>query len=103
MPGYPIEVGLSGEAAVAVGLGWGVGRGWVGCRKAAGLLGAGGREVGVAPGAVMDGGPEGVEVLAEPYEARHLSRSGARLAVAAATPEVNLQVVLDARAAGVWV
>jgi siroheme synthase-like protein len=97
MTGYPIELNLSGKTAVVIGLGT------VGRRKAAGLLAAGARVVGIDPAA---GGADpqslaGIEIVAEPYRAEHLR--GARLAIAAAWPEVNRQVVADARAQGVWV
>ena len=93
MPGYPIELELGGKVAVVVGLGA------VGRRKASGLLAAGAIVVGIDPAAGIM--PEGVRVVAEPYEAAHLL--GAALAFAAATAEVNRRVVADARAAGVWV
>lgn len=95
MPGYPIELDLAGKVALVVGLGT------VGRRKAAGLLAAGARVVGVDPSADPGIIPAGVEVLAEPYRAEHLR--GASLAFAAATEEVNRLVVADARAAGLWV
>jgi precorrin-2 dehydrogenase / sirohydrochlorin ferrochelatase len=94
MPGYPIELDLRGRTALVVGLGA------VGSRKASGLLEAGARVVGVDP---SDGVavPEGVERRVEAYRAGHLD--GVSLAIAAASPGVNRQVVADARAAGVWV
>jgi precorrin-2 dehydrogenase / sirohydrochlorin ferrochelatase len=99
MPGYPIELDLRGRSVLVVGLGR------VGCRKAAGLLTAGARVVGVDPKAA-DGQhlatiPEGVDVRAEPYRAGHLR--GVCLAFAAGPPEVNRQVVADAARAGIWV
>ena len=94
MPGYSIELDLSGRTALVVGLG-AVGR-W----KATGLLAAGARVVGVDP-SPGDEVPPGVDVRAEPYRADHLD--GAALAFAAASPEVNARVVADAKAAGVWV
>ncbi len=95
MTGYPLELDLNGRTALVVGLGA------VGLRKASGLRAAGARVVGVDPAAVPARLPPEIEVLAEPYEAAHLR--GVSLAFAAATPEVNRLVVLDARAAGVWV
>lgn len=93
MPPYPIELDLSGRVALVVGLGA------VGRRKAAGLVEAGARVIGVDPRAGDP--PAGVEVRPEPYRAGHLE--GAGLAFASATPEVNRLVVADARRAGVWV
>ena len=93
MPPYPIELDLTGRSALVVGLGP------VGRRKAAGLVAAGARVVGVDPGPI--GAIEGVEVREESYDPAHLL--GMSLAFAAATPEVNRRVVLDARAAGIWV
>lgn len=94
MPGFPIELDLTGRTALVVGLGV------VGRRRLEGLRGAGARVLGVDPG--WEGqGPSGVEVRAEPYRAGHLQ--GVALAFATATPEVNRRVVADARAAGVWV
>jgi siroheme synthase-like protein len=97
MSGYPIELKLSGKTAVVIGLGT------VGRRRAAGLLEANARVIGIDPAA---GGLDfeslaGIEVIAEPYQAEHLR--GASLAIAAAWPEVNRQVVADARAVGIWV
>jgi len=95
MPGYPIELDLRGRTALVVGLGA------VGRRKAAGLLAAGARVVGVDPAAGDSGVPDGVDLRTEPYRADHLV--GASLAFAAGPPGVNERVVADARAAGVWV
>jgi siroheme synthase-like protein len=94
---YPIELKLSGKAAAVIGLGA------VGRRRAAGLLAAGAHVIGVDPAA---GGLDpqslgGIEVIAMPYRVEHLHRVS--LAIAAAWPEVNRQVVADARAIGVWV
>ena len=44
---------------------------------------------------------EGLEIVAEPYRVEHLS--GARLAFAAATLEINREVVRDANRAGIFV
>ncbi len=93
MPAYPIELDLRGRRVVVVGLGP------VGRRKAAGLVEAEARVVGVDPAATGD--LAGVEVVAESYRAEHLT--GASLVIAAATEEVNRQVVLDAKRLGVWV
>jgi len=95
LTGYPLELDLRGRTALVVGLGA------VGLRKASGLLVAGARVVGVDPSADPARLPAGIEALAEPYRAAHLR--GVVLAFAAATPGVNRRVVLDARAAGVWV
>jgi siroheme synthase-like protein len=96
MSAYTIELELSGWAVLVVGLGP------VGRRKAAGLIEAGARVIGVDPAAEgLD--PEalaGIEVRCEAYCAEHLR--GASLAVAAAPPEVNRRVVVDARRLGVW-
>ncbi len=93
MPGYPIELDLSGRVALVVGLGA------VGRRKAAGLLAAGAKVIGVDPAAQAI--LEGIDLRAEPYRAEHLR--GVSLAIAAGPPEINRQVVIDARASGVWV
>ena len=93
MPPYPIDLDMTGRSALVVGLGA------VGRRKAEGLIAAGARVVGVDPGPI--GTIEGVEVRKEAYDSAHLR--GISLAFAAATPEVNRRVVLDAGAAGIWV
>src|SRR5260370_14382691 len=95
MPGFPIELDLRGRMALVVGLGP------VGCRKASGLIVSGARVLGVDPQVRGGDGLDGVEILNERYRAEHLR--GASLAFAAATPEVNRQVVLDAKAVGIWV
>jgi siroheme synthase-like protein len=95
MSGYSIELDLRGQTVLIVGLGT------VGRRKAAGLIAAGARVVAVDPAARLKDIPEGVEVRAEAYQAEHLF--GVRLAFAAGPPDVNAQVVADAKEAKVWV
>src|SRR4051794_3353514 len=94
MPGYPIEIDLTGRTALVVGLGT------VGRRKAAGLVEAGARVIGVDPNPPTEL-LRGVEARAELYHADHLR--GVVLAIAAASAEVNRRVVVDAKRAGVWV
>jgi precorrin-2 dehydrogenase / sirohydrochlorin ferrochelatase len=94
MPGYAIELDLTGRTALVVGLGA------VGQRRARGLLAAGARVVAVDPAPPFDV-LEGIVLRAEPYRPQHLH--GVSLAFAAATSEVNRHVVSDARAAGIWV
>ncbi|GAC1334108.1 MAG: bifunctional precorrin-2 dehydrogenase/sirohydrochlorin ferrochelatase [Isosphaeraceae bacterium] len=93
MNGYPIELDLRGCKTVVVGLGR------VGLRKAKGLIAAEARVIGIDPhrSELL----EGVEIVPEPYRAEHLN--GARLAFAAATPEINRQVVRDANSANILV
>ena len=93
MVSYPVELVMVGRLAVVVGLGS------VGLRKAAGLVAAGARVIGVDPAATVR--PVGVEVVIESYRADHLA--GASLVIAAASAEVNRRVVADARAMGIWV
>lgn len=93
-PRYPIELDLRDRRVLVVGLGR------VGRRKVEGLFAAGAEILAVdpAPSAEI---PDGIEVRIEPYRADHLSRIS--LAFAAATPEVNQQVVLDSKNRGIWV
>jgi siroheme synthase-like protein len=98
MPGYLIEWNLEGRLAVVVGLG-GVGR-----RRVLGLLEAGARVLAIDPMASRPGfeAPAGVEVVAEPYETRHLEGpERPALVIACAPEEVNRAVVADARERGI--
>lgn len=90
----PIVLDLTGKRVVVVG------GGAVGARKVAALLDAGAAVRVIDPRPLPDL-PAGVVHICEPYRAEHLE--GAALAFACATPAVNAQVVLDARARGVWV
>jgi len=97
MSGYSIELKMEGRTVVVVGLGP------VGRRKAAALVAAGVRVIGVDPAAGnLDlASLAGIEVIALPYRAEQLH--GASLVMAAGPPEVNGQVVADARRIGAWV
>jgi siroheme synthase-like protein len=95
MSGYPIELDIQGRAALIVGLGS------VGRRKLSGLLVAGARVLVVDPSIEPGDVPAGVEVRVEPYRAEHLH--GVSLVFAAGPPELNRQVVADAKVAGIWV
>jgi len=95
MPSYPIELDLRGRSVLVVGLGA------VGRRKAAGLLAAGAKVVGVDPAGEREAVPAGIDLRAEPYGPGHLR--GVSLAFAAGPHWVNERVVADARSAGVWV
>lgn len=89
---YPVFLDLKDRLVVVVGAGP------VGGRKVAGLLAAGAkvRVVCLEPAPIP-----GVQWLTEPYRAEHLE--GACLVFAAANPQLNAQVVADARARGIWV
>lgn len=92
---YPIALDLRGQPVLVVGLGP------VGRRRAAGLLAAGAVVRAVDPDPTLTDVPGAILWLREPFRPEHLQ--GVRLAIAAATPEVNAAVVLAARTAGVWV
>lgn len=94
MPGYPIELDLRGRPVLVVGLGR------VGTRKASGLVEAGAQVVAVDPRPDLVV-PNGVEHRPEEFRPGHLE--GMSLAFAAATPEVNREVVAAAKRMGVWV
>jgi precorrin-2 dehydrogenase/sirohydrochlorin ferrochelatase len=93
---YPLFLDLTHRLAVVVG------GGTVGRRKAHGLLQAGGsvRLVCLEPRPVEDVSPA-LDWISEPYHATHLA--DASLVIAAATPEVNRQVVADAHEKGILV
>ncbi len=91
----PLFLNLTGRLAVVIG------GGAVGQRKADAL-----RQAGAAVRLVCQEGRSlalgaGVEWRTEPYCPAHLD--GAALVFAAAPPDVNRQVVADARARGLWV
>ena len=95
MAGYPVDLDVQGRVAVVVGLGA------VGRRKVRGLIAAGALVRGVDPLGAPWATDQAIDLRAEPYAPAHLD--GAWLAVAAAAPEVNDQVVADARARGILV
>lgn len=91
---YPLFLNLAGRLTVVIG------GGSVGLRKTDALLQAGARVRVVCLEPALADRPT-VEWRAEPYDADHLE--GAVLVFAAATAEVNRQVVADARAMRIWV
>ena len=97
MSGYPINLNLNGRTVLVVGLGP------VGRRKAAALVAAGARVIGVDPvaGSLDPDSVAGIELVSEPYCTGQLR--GVSLVIAAGPSEINRQVVADARRIGVWV
>jgi len=89
---YSIVLDVAGKLAVVVG------GGPVGCRKAARLAHAGARVRLVSRDLPLQ---QMGDVIVEEYRRSHLE--GAALVFAAASPEVNRQVVADAKALGIWV
>src|ERR1051325_8464355 len=93
---FPLFVNLQGRLCLVVG------GGEVGRRKRLALLEAGARVRWVCPQAdPLESPSPRLEQVIEPYHPKHLD--GVSLVIAAATPEVNRQVVADARARGLWV
>lgn len=91
-----IDLEVESRRAVVVGLGS------VGRRRASSLVTEGAVVLVIDPDpAAVAGAPRGVEVRCESFRPEHLD--GATLVFAAATPEVNRQVVAEAKARGVWV
>jgi precorrin-2 dehydrogenase len=95
MPAYPINLNLNGRTVLVVGLGQ------VGRRKAEALVTAGARVIAVDPDARKLNPVEGVEVVSDTYHSAHLR--SVSLVIAAGPPDVNRQVVADARRRGIWV
>jgi len=95
MTGYPIELDLTGRAAVVVG------GGPVALRRARALVDAGARVTVIAPVVCAELAELGVTVLTRPYRAGALA--GAWLVHAATDDsDVNEAVAADAEAARIW-
>jgi precorrin-2 dehydrogenase / sirohydrochlorin ferrochelatase len=95
MAGYPITLELKGRRVAVIGLGR------VGQRKVEGLLNAGADIIGVDPLYPGDRLASLIDYRAEVYQIYHLQ--DILLAFAAATPEVNGQIVEDAKQMAVLV
>lgn len=93
---YPLWLDLSDRLVVIIG------GGAVAARKAAGAIAGGARRVRVVAPQVDEKMPEGVDVIRENYQAKHLSGAGLVLA-ATNDSAVNDAVVRDARAMNVLV
>jgi precorrin-2 dehydrogenase/sirohydrochlorin ferrochelatase len=91
----PVLLDLAGRLCVVVG------GGAVGRRKAGALLDAGATVRVVCPEPPALAPRAGLDWRTEPYRPDHLD--GAALVFAAASPEVNRQVVADARRRGLWI
>src|SRR5947208_5664112 len=91
---FPIFLDLTGRVAVVVG------GGPVGRRKALALLDGGAtvRVVALEPASLQ---ADHLDWRTEPYQSHHLH--GASLVFAAATRDVNRQVLADPKDRGVWV
>lgn len=90
---FPVMLDLKGRLAVVVG------GGAVGRRKVAALSAAGARVRVVCLEDRPTEEPD-LEWLCAPYEAKHLD--GAAIVFAAAPPEVNREVIRNARSRGIW-
>ncbi len=95
MAGYPITLELEGRRVAVIGLGR------VGQRKVEGLLDAGAHVLGVDPLYPGDRLASLIDYRAELYQIYHLQ--GVFLVFAAATAEVNEQIVKDAKSMRVLV
>lgn len=93
---YPLFLNMTGRLALVVS------SGDIGRRKARALFEAGARVRLVCDEACPADGEIGrLQWIHESYRDDHLD--GASLVIAAATPEINRQVVTDARQRGIWV
>jgi precorrin-2 dehydrogenase/sirohydrochlorin ferrochelatase len=92
---FPVTLDLAGRTVVVIGCGP------VGRRKAAAAVAAGAGVIVVDPHVDSCASVAAQRWIVEPYRREHLA--GAALAFACAPPDVNVRVVADARALGVWV